>query len=199
MPAQPNSYLAEMARFSDGAEHAVRRAAVLSVLPPVSGLEDAAYRCTRHLLSERVDVVPIARSVPVAVLCHALGLGDLSTEIGALCDIGTTATTLPQVAITSLLFQCRDATAALATNAIADGIPVEKAVSVVLTRRAGDVWVLLDRAPFGEGAHACPGREHALALARGIVRAFSGYRVVQRGAHEPRPNIRMLSSLIVER
>lgn len=199
MPVQPNPYLAKMARFSNGAEHARRRAAVLSVLPSVTGLEDEAYRQANRLATDRVDVVPISRSVPVAVLGDALGVGDLALEVGALCDTGTMMGALPEIAVTSLLFQCRDATAALVADAIIRGVAVEEAVSVVLTRREKDVWVLLDKAPFGEGVHACPGRDHALALARGIVRAFAAHVVVDRGVYEPRLNIRMPSRLVMVR
>ena len=199
MPPQLNPYLARMARFTDGAEHASRRAEVLAALPPVAGLEQLAFDQTAALAMARVDVVPIARRVPVAVLGGVLGCGDLSAEIGVLCDDGVVSHGLPDLAVTSLLFQCRDATAALIVNALADAVPVERAESVVLTRREKDVWVLLADAPFGGGTHACPGREHALALARGVVRAFAGYVVVERGPYEPRVNIRVPASLIMER
>lgn len=196
MPAQPHPYLARKARFTDGDEHPVRRDA----LPPVHGLEDAAHQRAATLATERVDVVPIARAVPVAVLGHALGVGDVTAEVGTLCDAGTVvADRLPGIAIASLLFQCRDATATLVANAFADGLPVELATSVVLARRVGDVWVLLDGAPFGGGANACPGQEHALALARGIIRAFANHVVVERGPYEPRTNIQMPSRAVRER
>lgn len=201
MPFQAHPLLAQMARFVDGPEHTARRTAVLAALPTAQGLEHAARRCTVAELggADRVDVVPIARTVPVRVLGEALGVGDLSDSIGALCDRGEVTAELPDIAVTSLLFQSRDATAALIVNALADAVAVEQADSVVLTRRAGDVWVLLDGIPFGAGAHACPGREHALAVARGVVSAFNGYAVTDRGPHEPRPNIRMPSHLILQR
>jgi cytochrome P450 len=199
MPEQPNPYLALMARFVDGPEHAARRRAVLVAMPPVEGLEEIAYQRAVALAGERVDVVPVAKSVPVAVLGEVLGVGDLSAEIGELCERGTVPAGLPDVPRASLLFQCRDATAALILNALADGAPVEDATSVVLTRRAGGRWVLLDGVPFGAGAHACPGREQALALARGVVRAFESYEVVERGPHEARPNIRMPARLVMRR
>lgn len=197
MPPQAHPYLARMARFVDGAKHAARRDEVLAALPALAGLEETAFRLAGSLTGERVDVVPIAQDVPIVVLGEAMGVGDVSVEIGALCDTGTVSDSLPAIAITSLLFQCRDATAALITNALADGIPVELATAVVLTRRAGAVWVLLRSAPFGAGAHACPGREHALALARGVVRAFAEYDVNERGPNDRRANIRMPSRLVM--
>ncbi len=199
MPAQDHRYLARMARFVDGPEHAARRAEVLAALPTTSGLEDAALRMAAARAVGQVDVVPIAREVPVAVLGAALGVGDLTTEIGALCEKGTVHGALPRIAVTSLLFQCRDATAALITNALADGVPVQEATSVVLTRRAAGRWVLLEGAPFGAGAHACPAQEHALALARGVVSAFAEHEVEMRGPNEKRLNIRMPSSLMMRR
>lgn len=199
MPIQPNSYLARMARFTDGPEHDLRRAEVLRALPAVEGLEEAAFSRASVGLPDLVDAAPIARTVPVAVLGDALGVGDLTEKIGALCDHGTVCDGLPSLAFTSVLFQCRDATAALALMALGDDVHVEDAVPVVRTRRAPDRWVSLAETPYGAGPHACPGREHALALARGVVRAFAGYDVVERGADEQRPNLRMASRLIMQR
>lgn len=139
----------------------------------------------------RIDIVRIARRIPVAVLGDAVGVGDLSEAVGALCDSGAVADTLPPVVVTSLLFPCRDATAALVPTALADGVPPEQAASVVLTRRARDRWVLLSGVSFGAGAHASPGQEHALEIAHGFVRAFADQVVINRGPYEPRGNIQM--------
>jgi len=199
MPEQRHPYLALMARFVDGSEHAARRRAVVVAMPAVDGLEEAAYKRAVAWAGDRVDAVPVAKSVPVAVLGEALGVGDLSAEIGELCEQGTVPAGLPDIPLTSVLFQCRDATAALILNALADRVEVADATSVVLTRRAGGRWVLLDGVPYGAGAHACPGAEHALALARGVVRAFAAYDVVERGPNEARPNVRMPSRLVMQR
>jgi hypothetical protein len=169
------------------------------VLPDVAGLEEAAFKRAAIGLPDRVDAVPIARNVPVAVLGDALGVGDLTEEIGVLCDHGTVSAALPDLARTSVLFQCRDATAALVLMTLADGVPIEAAIPVERTRRAPELWVSLADAPYGAGAHACPGREHALALARGVVRAFVEYDVVERGPDEARPNLRMASRLLMQR
>jgi len=71
----------------------------------------------------------------------------------------------------SLLVQACDATKALVANTLAGSSepPVPK------TRRIAPdgtvVEIDLTDQPFGAGPHACPGREHALALADGLVQA----------------------------
>ncbi|MFI1257614.1 hypothetical protein ACH4U6_28050 [Streptomyces netropsis] len=70
-----------------------------------------------------------------------------------------------------LLVQACDATKALVANTAAGRTDPP----VPLTRRVAPdgtlVEVSLAEAPFGIGPHACPGREHALALAAGLVEA----------------------------
>ncbi len=66
--------------------------------------------------------MPILMSVPVAVLGDELGCGDVSREIDLLSSSGEASGTLPDVARTSILFQCRDATAALAVIALTTGV-----------------------------------------------------------------------------
>jgi cytochrome P450 len=74
------------------------------------------------------------------------------------------------------------------------------------------VWILLamaDRgepwppATFGGGRHGCPGRLIATALARGVVAAIldGGWRPVpgQAPRYEPRPNLRIPVSVLMER
>lgn len=83
-----------MARFSDGPEHARRRAFVLQLLPAATGLAAAAERTATAILDGQngvFDVMPVARTVPVRVLAQALGVapGDLERVVGAtgeLCD-----------------------------------------------------------------------------------------------------------------
>lgn len=64
-----------------------------------------------------------------------------------------------------ILVQACDATAALIAG---------HAVPVSATRRIGpdgrEITVDLTDLPFGAGRHACPGRDHALALAEGASR-----------------------------
>lgn len=139
---------AQMARFSDGEDHARRRALVQARLSGLSGLEQASAQRTAGLLRARTtpfDVMPLARTVPVAVLAAALGFGEVQIEpvtslVAALCDalapsveprplpddIDVVAAELIEqlralgsdddehvAAALSVLFQARDATAAL--------------------------------------------------------------------------------------
>ena len=82
----------------------------------------------------------------------------------------------------------------------------------VSIRAGARVWILLamaDRgepwppATFGGGRHACPGRLIATALARGVVAAIldAGWRPVpgQAPRYEPRPNLRIPVSVLMER
>jgi hypothetical protein len=199
MPPQPHPYLAQMARFCDGPLHAYRRAEVLRVLPDPPDLERGAQRLTETRLADRLDVVPLAFSVPVAVLGDALGVGDLNPEIADLTERGIVRTGLPDVARTSVLFQARDATAALVLTAIAEGRPHEAVAPVTRTRRAPDSWVSLVDAPYGAGPHECPGRAHALALARGMLAALGGFAVVERGPVVQWPNMSFVGRLVLER
>lgn len=199
MPSQPHPYLSQMARFSDGTLHEGRRAEVLGVLPAAQALEPAARRTMEAGLSGRLDVVPLAFSVPVAVLGRAMGLGDRNEEITELVVNGVASATLPDVARTSVLFQARDATAALVLSCIAEDRPPEAVSPVTRTRRAPGTWVSLAGAPYGAGPHQCPGREHALALARGMLAALSDFAVVERGPIVQRPNMAFVGHLIMER
>jgi cytochrome P450 len=82
----------------------------------------------------------------------------------------------------------------------------------VSIRAGARVWILLamaDRgepwppATFGGGRHGCPGRLIATALARGVVAAIldGGWRPVpgQAPRYEPRPNLRIPVSVLMER
>lgn len=199
VPANAHPYLAQMARFSNGDEHLARRQAVLAVLPSSDGLEAAAACRTTAWLGECLDVMPILMSVPVAVLGDELGCGDVSREIDLLSSSGEASGTLPDVARTSILFQCRDATAALAVIALTTGAALELAVPVLRTRRESVGWVDLSAYPYGTGAHACPGRAHALALARGMLSALAGHEVLEQGPDLGRPNLRLPAHLVMRR
>jgi cytochrome P450 len=209
--------LARMARFSDGAEHAQRRARVEALLPE-AGLEFAAARAAGDLLERSagvVDAMPIARTVPVSVLAAALGVPEFDVEqvvtmTGRLCEgvspSHVAGSTSPDgeniddaaerllallapvgsgdddevVAVASVLFQARDATAALVGAALlisaepgADDEFVERALRqhppVQCTRRTAladvelggvtvprgaSVWVFLAAAETGPPAAA---------------------------------------------
>jgi cytochrome P450 len=144
----------QMARFSDGTDHARRRALVEALLPDPTGLEQQAARRAGEVLEPGrgvVDAMPVARTAPIATLAAALGVpaADVArvvTMTGRLCDglappldarpvartevdaaavlLSASALVAPAgadrpaddeavAAAVSLLFQARDATAAL--------------------------------------------------------------------------------------
>jgi hypothetical protein len=199
IPAQPHPYLARMARFTNGDEHGRRRRAVVEILPSEEGLEVDAFSRTAGALEDRLDVMPILSSVPASILAERLGCGDVIEEIALLCDEGVVSEGLPDIVRTSILFQCRDATAALAVMGLTEHTLLEEAVPVRWTQRVGPGWVSLSKVPFGAGSHACPGRAHALALAAGMVAALASHRVVERGPDRGRPNMSLPRWLIMER
>ena len=199
VPPNPHPYLARMARFSNDAIHEVRRQEVLAVLPASEGLEAATFDRMTASISYELDVMPLLSSVPVAVLCAALHCCDHSEEVSLLCEEGIVSDSLPDLARTSLLFQCRDATAALAVTVLANGTSIEAAVPVTRTRREGVGWVDLSATPFGAGRHRCPGRSHALAMVRGILAALEGHEIMEEGPDVGRQNLRLPSYLIMGR
>lgn len=144
-------------------------------------------------------------------------------------------------AAAGLLFQARDATAALIGTALLHGasataVPADpeasvqcalrRAAPVQCTRRipvesltlggvtvpgGSAVWIVLAAAEqgapalpatFGDGPHACPGAEHAVALAGGVLAGLhaAGWRPIpgQPVGYEPRPNLRMPSAAVVQ-
>ncbi|HTX82832.1 MAG TPA: isocitrate lyase/phosphoenolpyruvate mutase family protein [Streptosporangiaceae bacterium] len=157
---------ANVVRFSEGADHARRRAIVESEL---AGVDLDALRRPGN---------------PVAKLAHELGL-----PRGVVCDVSVVARAYqPHTQITAqadqavarlvgacgrvwdeasanrigLLIQACDA-----TNALIAGrnppVPVTRRVAPDGTT----IEISLADAPFGLGRHACPGRAHAEALAEG--------------------------------
>ncbi|RKR91702.1 cytochrome P450 [Micromonospora pisi] len=151
---------ARMARFSDGAAHTRRRALVEELLPNPDELRRAAEEQTGPLLDGRrapFDVMPLARTVPVAVLATALGVAPIDrdrtvTLVGRLCDalaptlappptpddpdaVADELTTLLTpvgagdfervAAVAGILFQARDATAALIGSALLAATPAD--------------------------------------------------------------------------
>jgi cytochrome P450 len=143
---------ARMARFSDGADHARRRSAIQAVIPDSSDLEDAAACATQSRAAREtaktIDAMPLARTVPAAVLSVALGVAPMDADrvaraTGHLCErlglrsgpeVDAAARELlalleplapaddeQVVAALSVLFQARDATAALIGRALLVG------------------------------------------------------------------------------
>ncbi len=213
-------------RFANGETHRRRRAlaeAELAALEPAE-LARAAAAATRAALAGEgpADATALARRVVVRVLCEALAgrsvpdavvedavavaaayptgdrsadaaLGRLRSELGG---AGETA-----AARIALLAQACDATAGLVGNLLL----CETAPPVRLTRRVdgeGSVVVLdLEAAglPFGAGPHACPGREHALALAGAVVETVRELAdvVEDAPAYERSPNLRVPARVLV--
>ncbi len=85
-----------------------------------------------------------------------------------------------------LLVQAFQATADLIADSVHNGWSIADTLRldppVRHTRRVRDgevVAVDLSTEPFGAGPHACPGREHALAIAGSVVQACSADRMDQ--------------------
>ncbi|MFI9010080.1 isocitrate lyase/phosphoenolpyruvate mutase family protein [Actinosynnema sp. NPDC053489] len=161
---------AGVARFSEGADHVRRRALVARVL---DGVDPGSLRRPGD---------------PVAVLAEAMGLPRAVapdvTAVAACYQPHVPVTAAADAAVARLVAACGGVwdegtanrigvlvQAGAATRALIAG--VEPPVPV--TRRVGpdgsEVEVDLRDAWFGAGRHACPGREHALALVEGS-RAF---------------------------
>ena len=173
---------ASVARFSSGAAHRRRRALA------VAELENVDPEVLRLRAAERGDG-------PVEVLAEALGLaGDVADDVAVVAKSyqpHTAVTAAADQAVArlveacggvadeaaanriGLLVQACDATKALVAHTVAGRTDPP----VPLTRRVAPdgmlVEVSLAEAPFGVGPHACPGRDHALALAAGLVEAGS--------------------------
>jgi len=264
---------ARMARFTDPPEHTRRRALVEQLLPDPARLDAAAQQHTTDLLrgcTDVVDVMPLARTVPVLVLARALGVADddldaVTVATGQLCDALAPTLAPPSrdsagdqaarrltdllapvgpwdaervAAAAGLLFQARDATAALigaavltelpgaldaaarvdaalrrhapvqctrrvaADDVLLGGVPVPRGASVWLVLAAAEQGPPALPATFGAGPHACPGVAHATALVRGVLAALrgEGWRAVpgQPVRYEPRPNLRLPATVLVE-
>jgi len=169
-----------VARFSSGAAHRRRRALAVAELASVDPDR------LRLRAAERGDG-------PVEVLAEALGLpADVAADVALVAKAYQPHTAVTEEADRAvarlveacggvadeatanrigLLVQACDATRALVANTVAGRTDPP----VPLTRRVAPdgtlVEVSLAEAPFGSGPHACPGREHALALAAGLVEA----------------------------
>ncbi len=161
---------ASVARFSEGADHARRRASAERVL---SG----------------VDVAPLRRpGEPVAVLAEALGLPrSVASDVAVVASCyqpHVPVTAEADEAVARLVAACGGAwdegtanrigvlvQASAATRALIAGVEPPVPVTRRVAPDGSVVEVDLRDAWFGAGRHACPGRAHALALVEGS-RAF---------------------------
>jgi hypothetical protein len=188
---------ANVARFSRGTDHARRRALATALLDPVdpgvlrkraaelapgrSG--DVAREVTVEVLAEALGLaVPAGAVIAVGRAYHPhLDAGpDTDAAVATLVEACGGTWDEATAARIGLLVQACDATAALVGNALPRTGDVDTAVAdtlrddppVRVTRRVRDgvpVTVDLIGLPFGAGPHACPGRYHAIAIARGIL------------------------------
>jgi cytochrome P450 len=200
-----------MARFTDGPEHARRRAKVVAALPAVDGLRAAAAeRAASMIGGATFDVMPIATTVPVAVLASAMGVADVDSAVRVTNELCATRADEPAralIALTgglsavSVLFQARDATAALIAASIVVGDIDEgvRELPVHSTQRNGEWVSLAPVGTFGAGRHVCPGAELAMALAIGVLDALTGARLMGPVHYESRPNLRLPIRLMVTR
>jgi cytochrome P450 len=170
-----------MARFSDGREHAARRASVEAAIASVdvhAVASAARARTQRDLARGELDVLAIAARVPVASLGEALGvrrsgqLDELVADVGSIVSVigrgcpadadSDAATTRvlerfadrPEgaVAWVSVLYQAMDATAALISTRVLEAATGTPAVPAVpRTRRRATVAVEIGARRFDAG------------------------------------------------
>ena len=163
-PPRVGSVLSQMARFTDGPDHAARRRAIEALL---AGLEPdtlrAAARDDARLTLEslaEIEVVELARRVPVMTLARMLHLDDpdgtaasvlsLLDEIGRDRDDPVDADAIEKAsrtdpAVLAILFQTVDATAASIIAQLLD----PPSASIVLTTR-------VTTAPLSVGGRTIP-------------------------------------------
>ncbi len=93
-PGPAAELLARMARFSNGAEHELRRRLLVQLMPPAAELAPAVAASAREYLARQpaeFDLMPMARSLPAEVLAAAMGLppddaARAASLTGLLCD-----------------------------------------------------------------------------------------------------------------
>lgn len=191
---------ASVARFSNGPDHARRRALAVDLLAEVEPevLRRKAFDAAGG--DPRLVVVgvlagelglPVAASDVVTAAAvyhpHVPPTAEAEAALGRLVAACGGPTELTAARI-GLLIQACEATAGLIRNAVPlvrAGKPPEEAVAEVLradppvshTRRrvsGEDVLVPLAGTPFGAGPRECPGPAHAIALATGVLAATPG-------------------------
>jgi hypothetical protein len=181
-----------VSRFSNGPEHARRRAVVSAVL---AGVDPDGLRAAARELAATTEP-PVLPRVPLTVLAAALGAADAAAvaalvppvaaaylpggEPSAAADAGAFEL-LDRLgpARTAVLVQSCLPVTAWVTSALERGISLEEVLAVAppvpATRRWRDgetVTVPLDGMPFGAGPRRCPGQAHARALAEGVLAAL---------------------------
>lgn len=139
-------------------------------------------------------------------------VGQLVTAFGGTADELTAAKI-------SLLVQTCDATAGLvgsavvaalrsagdADQAVADALAQQAPAQITRRQQASTgTLVTIDLAgnelPFGAGPHQCPGGDHAVAMAAGVVDALAGWTLADQDIeYEPSPALRVPKKVVVTR
>ena len=178
---------AAASRFADGPAHSQRRAALEDLLAAV---DVAALGAAARDLAAGRDLARNARTVPVRALGAALGFARpdaLAARVALLAAayptgaVGEGEAERTDAATRELLALAPEGSAELRVQLLVQAFAATAALAegrhppVPSTRRvlpSGAVVDLpLDEVPFGAGAHACPAREHALALAAAVREA----------------------------
>jgi hypothetical protein len=172
VPAAPEGVAwlrSQVARFSEGDDHQRRRGIVEALLASV---DPAALQQPGDHVATLADALGLPRSVARHVRAvaasyqpHVEVTRQADAAVARLVDACGGRWDEHTANLIGVLVQACDATAAL----IAGHSP-----PVPVTRRIDpdghEVRVDLTDLPFGAGRHACPGRDHALALAAGASR-----------------------------
>lgn len=189
-PGGINWLRATVARFSTGDRHHRRRALALDLL---SGVDPATLHKRAHedagstpveILAEALGLTVSpddVATVAAAYHPHLPAGPEHDAAVAALVEACGGVPDEVTAARIGLLVQAHAATSALIHNARGRAADADEAVRLALaedppvriTRRvhAGEtVEIDISELPFGAGPHACPGREHAVALATGILR-----------------------------
>lgn len=174
-----------VARFCEGLDHDRRRALAEAQLKNVS-----------------LEVLRSGEGDLTEILAEALGLPrSIAPDVARVAECyqpGTPITDAAEQALERLLNSCggqRDEQSAAriammvqahaATRALVAGTNPPVAATRRVTPSGETILIDLTRFPFGAGAHACPGRAHALALASS---QFGFHRLHHRGAPFILPN-----------
>lgn len=182
-PAPSIAWLRAMvARFSAGSDHQRRRALAASELAKIDPAE--LRRLAEETSCSGAEVLALAMGVEVggavaeaARAYHPHTVADEAADraVARLVAAFGGVTDELTAARISLLVQACDSTAALVANArnhssVEETLQVDQPLRSTRRVRDGEVvMVSLDGHPFGAGTHECPGREHAIALAEGIL------------------------------
>lgn len=175
---------ASVARFASGATHARRRAlaeAELAAIDP-SALRKAAGPV--EVLADALGLpADVADDVAIVAPCyqpHRPVTAEADQAVGRLvaaCGGTWDEATANRI---GLLVQACDATKALVANVLNGRTESPVPATLRVAPDGTEIDVSLADAPFGAGPHACPGREHALA----IVEVLTGHVVGERTTNQ---------------